>query len=428
MKYLLALLSIGFLLAVLAGCAPTVDEHHPHVIAPATAPLYVPPPPQPTDPPPMLQMPFARFIPMQERIAPADVTTLTATEFVAGIRMGWNLGNTLDANASHFNANSTVQQMETAWVSHVTTRANIEEIAAAGFNVIRIPVTWMKAVDDEMNIRADWMARVQEIVDWSLDVGMKVLLNTHHDNTIFPLRDAYMDVSTHNLERIWAQIAYHFRDYDGRLVFIGLNEPRTYNTPAEWSGGTPEERANLNILNQLFVDTVRATGGQNAYRILMVPTYAASTTSVAMRDFVLPTDTIEDRLIVALHIYAPWNFALRTGDSPEIETQWNPAQANAFTTPLREAYDLFVSQNIPVIIAEMGALNRGYEETRAEWAYDFVSFARSLSMPSVWWDNGSHGVTQQHSWGWDETFGLLNRATNTWAFPMIVDALMRAAG
>ena len=427
MRYLLALLGVGFLLAILTACAPIVEEHHSHMIAPATAPLYVPPAPTTESPPAPEPTPFVRFVPERVPVAPIVVTTVTATEFVGGVRMGWNLGNTLDANAGHLNATSTVQQMETAWVSHVTTRENIEEIAAAGFNLIRIPVTWMKAVDDDMHIRADWMARVQEIVDWSLEAGLKVLLNTHHDNNLFPLLDDYMDVSTDNLARVWTQIATCFRDYDGRLVFIGLNEPRTYGSPAEWSGGTAPERANLNILNQLFVDTVRATGGYNAYRILMVPTYAASTTSVAMRDFVLPTDTVEDRLIVALHIYAPWNFALRTGDSPEIQTHWNPAQASAFTSPLREAYNLFVSQGIPVIIGEMGALNRGYEETRAEWAYDFVAFARSLGMPSVWWDNGSFGVTQQHSWGWDETFGLLDRASNAWAFPMIVDALMRAA-
>jgi len=404
MKYVFTLLGVAILIAALTACSSNDDAYYAN----------------PTEPP------FERFIPARTPVAPIDVATASATEFVAGIRMGWNLGNTLDAHAGHLNANSTVHQMETAWVNHVTTRENIEEIAAAGFNLIRIPVTWQKAVDADMHIRADWMARVQEIVDWSLDAGLKVLLNTHHDNAIFPLRDDYMDISMHNLARIWSQIAATFRDYDGRLVFIGLNEPRTYGSPAEWSGGTAEERANLNILNQLFVDTVRATGGNNAYRILMVPTYAASTDSVAMRNFVLPADTVEDRLIVALHIYAPWNFALRTGDSPEIQTHWNPAQATAFTRPLREAYNLFVSQGVPVIIGEMGALNRGYEQTRADWAYDFVTFAQSLGMPAVWWDNGSHGVTRQHSWGWDETFGLLDRTTNTWAFPMIVDALMRA--
>jgi endoglucanase len=273
------------------------------------------------------------------------------------------------------------------------------------------------------------MARVMEIVDWAMDNEMYIVLNSHHDNTIFGLLDENISESLYAFARVWQQIAYAFRDYNERLIFEGLNEPRTYYTAAEWSGGTAEERNNLNILNQLFVDVVRASGGNNAYRVLMVPTYAASASATAQRGFVLPADTVDDRIIVSIHIYAPWEFALRTGPTGTRDT-WDATRAadtRPITDPLNLVHDIFVSQGIPVMIDEMGALNRDNEIYRAEWAYFFVSYARSLGMPSFWWDNGGYDVTRENEWGWNETFGLLNRATNTFEHPLVVDALMRAS-
>ncbi|MCL2202676.1 MAG: glycoside hydrolase family 5 protein [Defluviitaleaceae bacterium] len=368
----------------------------------------------------------------------ADFNPVTATQWVAGVRVGWNLGNTLDAHGGPggfawlgggLYANTTVAEMEYAWVNHITTRENIEAVAAAGFDTIRIPVTWFKALDEGMHIRRDWMARVHEIVGWAMDAGLKVILNTHHDEYIFHLSDAYMKASREAMIRVWQQIAYAFRDYNEQLMFEGLNEPRTIGSPAEWTGGTPEERHNLNILNQLFVDVVRASGGNNAYRVLMVPTYAASAAAVAQRALVLPTDTVPDRIVVSLHIYAPWEFALRTGPVGTQDT-WsadNPADIAPIIEPLDLAYELFVSRGIPVIIGEMGALNRGNEAYRAQWAYFFISSARALGMPSVWWDNGIAWITRENPWGgWDETFGLLNRADNTFYSELILDAIMQA--
>jgi len=228
--------------------------------------------------------------------------------------------------------------------------------------------------------------------------------------------------------RIWEQIALTFRDYNEKLIFEGLNEPRTIGSPAEWTGGTAEERNNLNILNQLFVDTIRRTGGNNAKRILMIPTYAASASEVAQRALIIPNDSVADKLIVSLHIYAPWEFALRTGPVGTVTT-WsrnNPRDTQPITAPLDLAYTLFVSRGIPVIIGEMGALNRGNIEARAEWAEFFTAHARSRGMPSFWWDNGIASVSMQHNWGWDETFGLLDRRTNQFVHPEIVEALMRA--
>ena len=437
-------------LMLLTACVSSTQAHQPIPITPPSAPTYVPAPtPRPVPP---TTAPISEYSPAvdgarllpplvlanaTEGVRSADFNEITATQWAANVGMGWNLGNTLDSHGGPGGfdwlgggvyANTTVEEMEWAWVNHITTQENIQAIADAGFNTIRIPVTWFKSLDAQMNIREDWMARVQEIVDWSLDAGLKVVLNTHHDEYIFDLRDRYMHESEYAFIRVWQQIAYRFRDYNERLMFEGLNEPRTIGTPAEWTGGTPEERHNLNILNQLFVDIVRASGGNNAYRVLMVPTYAASSAEVAQRALVIPDDIVHDRIVVSLHIYAPWEFALRTGaigtrDTWDIE---NIAEVTPITAPLQLAYELFVSEGIPVIIGEMGALNRDNEAVRAEWAYFFVSYARNLGMPSIWWDNGDPAITQEQPWGWTESFGLFYRPTNTWVHSLIVEALMRA--
>ena len=450
MKFLLTL-CVGVLLLMLAGCASYSGEHQPIPLTPPTRPVNYPAPtprpvatPQPdaaeyyTEPeglPPLFEIPpFS----MTHGYVTDDFNEKTATQWVAAITMGWNLGNTLDSHGGPggfawlgggYYRYTSVEDMELAWVGHLTTRSNIQAVAAAGFNTIRIPVTWFKALDDDLNIREDWMARVIEIVDWSLEAGLKVILNTHHDEYIFTFLDEGMQESQYYFARVWQQIAYTFRDYNEQLMFESLNEPRTIGTPGEWTGGTAEERNNLNILNQLFVDIVRDSGGNNAYRVLMVPTYAASATPVAQRALVLPYDTVQDRLVVSLHIYAPWEFALRTGDVG-IRYTWeadNASDTNPIVEPLQLAYEIFVSQGVPVIIGEMGALNRGNEAYRAEWAYFFISYARTLGMPSIWWDNGIGDVSGPNPWGsWDETFGLLDRATNTWMHPLVMEAIRRA--
>ncbi|MCL2500609.1 MAG: glycoside hydrolase family 5 protein [Defluviitaleaceae bacterium] len=424
----LFLFFIATLLFTLTACASASYASPPAEAAPPDEPTA------PIEPMPPFVIPYFSMTPGE---VTDDFNKITAAEWAANVRIGWNLGNTLDSHggARGFHwlgggvyANTSVSEMELAWVNSLTTRETIDAVAEAGFNAIRIPVTWFKALDDDYNIREDWMERVQEIVDWSLDAGLKVMLNTHHENIVISLLDENMMESQHILARIWQQIAYRFRDYDERLLFTSLNEPRTYGSAAEWSGGTPLEHKNLNILNQLFVDVVRASGGNNAYRILSVPTYAASMEGSAQRGFELPTDSVPDRLAVAMHIYAPWAFALRTGPTGTRDTWYanRIADTNPITGPLRTAHTLFVEQGIPVIIGEMGALNRDNEAYRAEWAYYFVSFARSLGMPAFWWDNGQILPSAERG-GWSETFGLLSRRTKEFSHPLVLDALMRAA-
>jgi endoglucanase len=356
---------------------------------------------------------------------------ITAVELVANIKIGWNLGNTFDAGgntATGFSwlgggiyANTSVDEMERAWVNHTTTRENIDAIKNAGFNTIRIPVTWYKACDADFNIRADWMERITEVVNYAVANDLYIILNTHHDETIFKFDNASMNESLRAFRTIWEQIAENFKHYNEKLIFEGLNEPRTRGSQSEWSGGTHQERVNLNRYYQVFVDTVRATGSNNARRKLMITPYAASAEAAAMNGLTLPNDTAPNKLIVSVHFYSPYNFALNTNRAFNSWSLTNSRDTSPIIDILTRIHSTFVRRGIPVIIGEFGAMSKDNESTRAVWAEFTVREARSRGLPCVWWDNGA--VT-----GTGELFGLLNRRDNTFYYPLIVDALMRGAG
>jgi endoglucanase len=268
---------------------------------------------------------------------------------------------------------------------------------------------------------------VREVVDYAVANDMVILLNSHHCEYDFSMLDQDLERTKEYFETIWTQIATEFKDYNEKLIFEGMNEPRTRGSGAEWRGGTAEEHNNINILNQNFVDTVRKTGGHNGKRVLLIPTYAASSSETAQKALIVPADTAKDKIAVSIHAYEPWEFALRTGHDRVVE--WsadNSSDTRPITNPLNIAYDTFVSQGVPVIMGEMGALNRDNIEYRVAWAEFYTSYAKSKGIPCFWWDPAMSHVTSANAWGgWDETFGIFNRATNEFDHPEIVDALMR---
>jgi endoglucanase len=344
----------------------------------------------------------------------------SATEFVAKIKAGWNLGNTFDSHPNNGSySTASVDSLETAWVRTKTTQATIDALVNAGFNAIRIPVTWYKVANpnDNYKIRADWITRVQEVVNYAVNKDMYIILNTHHDEDIFKFTDANVSKSLDAFGKIWKQIAEAFRGYDEKLIFEALNEPRTKGSSNEWNGGTAAERTNLNAHYQLFVDTVRASGGNNDKRFLLLNTYGASGEAAAMNGLTLPADTATNKLIASYHSYSPYNFALNTGTGAT--TAWsksNSSDTSAISSHIDRAQTTFISKGIPVIIGEFGAMNRDNLDARVEWAKYYVGYARSKGIPCFWWDNGNIS-------GSGEKFGILNRANNSFMFPEIVNAL-----
>nr|ADD82896.1 cellulase [uncultured bacterium] len=357
-----------------------------------------------TEPEPELELTVLE----NEDISPGE----SAADFVAKVKIGWNLGNTLDAHPGG----------ETSWGNPLTTRAMITAIKENGFNTIRIPVSWYHRAPKSGNyaINSDFMNRVKEVVDYAVENNLYIILNTHHDEEIFKFMDKDMDESKKAFEAVWRQIAETFKDYDYKLVFEGLNEPRTKGSDREWQGGTAEERKNLNEMHQIFVDTVRASGGNNGKRILMISTYAASVEPAAVNGLTLPVDTEENsgvnKFIVSVHSYSPYNFALNEGTGAV--KAWSASissDTRDITGWIDRVYTKFVSNGIPVIGGEFGALNRNNEDDRAAWAEFYVSEAGKRGIKCIWWDDGGN-------------FRLFNRASRQFYFPKIHAALMRGAG
>ena len=353
---------------------------------------------------------------------PQPFNDITAAQLVAKIKIGWNLGNTLDTNdLTWLPANPTVAQMETAWSNPVTTKANITALKNAGFNAIRIPVSWDKAVDSNYNIREDWMKRVTEVVNYAVDNDMYILLNTHHDEHTFKFTNAEIDKSLAAFKKIWEQIADNFKNYNEKLIFEGLNEPRTIGSDYEWTGGTAEEHTNLNKYYPIFVDVVRKSGGNNNKRILMINTYAAWINETAVNGLTLPTnDTVSNKLVVSIHAYQPFDFAYNQNPK-STWSKTDTSDTNAIHDAIQPAYDKFVSKGIPVIIGEFGSVNKNNIAARTEWAEYYVSYARSKGIPCFYWDNG---VSNPNQYEGAEAFAIFNRNNNTWHFQQIVTALM----
>jgi len=359
---------------------------------------------------------------------PQPFNDITAAELVAGIRVGWNLGNTLEAydnGEGWLPPTSSVQQLETAWGNPVTTKANITAIKNAGFNAIRLPVTWTKAASGAPNytIRADWMARIVEVVNYAVDNDMYILLNTHHDEEhVYGFLNSDAAAGQAAYGKIWEQIADTFKNYNEKLIFEGLNEPRTKGSANEWSGGTPEEHSNLNAYYQIFVDKVRASGGNNGKRILQINTYASRYEAAAVDGLVLPTDTAANKLIAAFHMYEPFTFCYNQTGSVAAWSADNPSDTATINQAMDRWYNKFVQNGIPVIIGECGTQNKNNTSARAAWTEYYFGYAWSKGIKCFLFDNGL--TAAGGSSAAEEAFGVFKRSNNTFDYPEIVAALL----
>lgn len=342
-----------------------------------------------------------------------EMETLTAMDVVSEMKIGWNLGNTMDSLNSNLVKKMPPENWETAWGNPVTSKELIDAVMAKGFNVIRIPVSWNDhiLVAENWKIEESWLDRVQEIVDYAYDNGAYVILNTHHESWY----ETYYDKEERSAEiltAVWSQIAERFQDYNEHLIFEGLNEPRKIGTDVEWNGGDQEGWDVVNDLNRVFVKTIRESGGNNPYRILMIPAYGANGWE-GIKHLEIPDD---NKIIVSVHAYEPYDFALNV----QGRGTWDQDTTN-IDTIINSLDTLFISKGIPVVIGEIGAMYKnveGNEEERAAWAEYYVSKAAEKGIPCVWWDNGAFE-------GNGELFGLIDRKTCEWKYPLVVEGLMK---
>src|SRR5690606_25288559 len=266
--------------------------------------------------------------------------------------VGWNVGNSLDAVGG-----------ETVWGNPLISQQLIDAVKAAGFNTVRIPIAWSNYVeegDDAYIISEAGLTRVEEVVNYVLDNDMFAMINIHWDGGW--LQPTYDDEEYANdrLEKMWKQIAIHFRDYDYHLIFAGTNE-----VMVEGDYGTPTEEYYTvqNGFNQTFISTVRATGGRNAYRYLTVQGFNTNIDHT-VNFAVLPTDTIENRMLMEVHYYDPYEFALVIDNNDarqwgsiatELSATAGWGNEDLLETQFQQMYDNFVSEGVVVILGEYGA-------------------------------------------------------------------------
>ncbi|MBE6846582.1 MAG: glycoside hydrolase family 5 protein [Ruminococcus sp.] len=336
----------------------------------------------------------------------------SAMEFVANIKLGWNLGNTLDSTSNYANS---AYGFETAWGNPYTTKAMIDAVKAAGFNTVRVPVSWGQKMGSgpDYKVNEEWMNRVYEVVGYVLDNDMYCILNSHHDTDWQVPSYSNLDAQKAQLSALWTQIGQKFGHFDEHLIFETMNEPRLVGHQDEWNGGTAEARAVVNEMNAAALSAIRASGGNNDKRFVMMPGYCASPIASVVNDIVLPDD---DHLIVSIHAYTPYDFALNANGT----SNWDQGSGSyEIVQNFERVKSKFISKGIPVIVGEFGAVNKNNLSERVEWVEYYVKTAASYGIPCVWWDNNLFN-------GNGENFGLVNRSSCRVEYPEIMEAMLRA--
>nr|AGM71677.1 beta-1,3-1,4-glucanase [Caldicellulosiruptor sp. F32] len=367
------------------------------------------------------------------KIASRKIPNNAALKFVKDMKIGWNLGNTFDAAFENPSFDDELLY-ETAWCGVKTTKQMIDTVKKAGFNTIRIPVSWHNHVTgSNFTISKRWLDRVQQVVDYAMKNKMYVIINIHHDimpGYYYP-NSQHLQTSIKYVKSIWTQVATRFKNYNDHLIFEAVNEPRLTGSRFEWwlDMNNPECRdavEAINKLNQVFVDTVRSTGGNNVSRYLMVPGYAAAPEYVLIDEFKIPKDSskYKNRIIISVHAYRPYNFALQAPNESGSVSEWSVNSEESrrdIDYFMDKLYDKFVSKGIPVVIGEFGARDKnGNLQSRVEFAAYYVRAARARGITCCWWDNNAF-------YGNGENFGLLDRKTLKWVYPEIVSAMMKYA-
>lgn len=346
------------------------------------------------------------------------IRDITAAELASEMTIGWNVGNSLDAIGLDQGMDS-----ETCWGNPQINEILIHSVKEAGFNTLRIPVTWQGHFGEapDYKIDGEWIARVKEVVDYAIGNDMYAIINLHHDGAdtdaswLTP-EPADEDAMVGQFAKIWEQIAEYFEGYDEHLLFAGMNEfHHGYGNP------TPEYLALTDRLNQTFVDTVRASGGNNEKRILIVQAY--NTNAEQSLKMTVPTDTASNKLMVEFHFYDPWNFAgSGQGDWGVNGTKPKDWGNESWVDSVFErAKAQFVDNGIPVVIGEYGAvLNKdGYSDFRRYYIEYVTKSAKDNGLIPIYWDNGYDGTN-------GEGFALFSRALGGKLHEDIHEGIMRA--
>lgn len=330
---------------------------------------------------------------------------LTALEATRLMGNGINLGNTLEACDNNVGIKTnTPLSYETHWGQPKTTQAMIDGMKAAGFDTIRIPVAWMTNAthlyEGDYTIDADYMDRVEEVVCYARKAGMYVIINDHWDGGWYGMFGSESAetraLAMEAYKGMWQQIAERFRDYSDYLIFESANEELggrfDENSPLYCSDSvvtylTDDERYALtNEINQTFVDVVRATGGNNATRFLLIAGYSTNIDQTCDDRFQMPKDTVDSKLMVSVHYYDPWSYC---GASSAVSaTKWGKVSDYEYMDQQLAKMTKFTEAGYGVVIGEYGALpcSDGLKDNTLAYHTAFLDACTKYNLTNCLWD------------------------------------------
>ena len=330
---------------------------------------------------------------------------LTALEATRLMGNGINLGNTLEACDNNVGIKTnTPLSYETHWGQPKTTQAMIDGMKAAGFDTIRIPVAWMTNAthlyEGDYTIDADYMDRVEEVVRYARKAGMYVIINDHWDGGWYGMFGSESAetraLAMEAYKGMWQQIAERFRDYSDYLIFESANEELggrfDENSPLYCSDSVvtylndDERYALTNEINQTFVDVVRATGGNNAARFLLIAGYSTDIDQTCDDRFQMPKDTADSKLMVSVHYYDPWSYC---GASSAVSaTKWGKVSDYEYMDQQLAKMTKFTEAGYGVVIGEYGALpcSDGLKDNTLAYHTAFLDACTKYDLTNCLWD------------------------------------------
>ena len=330
---------------------------------------------------------------------------LTALEATRLMGNGINLGNTLEACDNNVGIKTnTPLSYETHWGQPKTTQAMIDGMKAAGFDTIRIPVAWMTNAthlyEGDYTIDADYMDRVEEVVRYARKAGMYVIVNDHWDGGWYGMFGSESAetraLAMEAYKGMWQQIAERFRDYSDYLIFESANEELggrfDENSPLYCSDSVvtylndDERYALTNEINQTFVDVVRATGGNNATRFLLIAGYSTDIDKTCDDRFQMPKDTADSKLMVSVHYYDPWSYC---GASSAVSaTKWGKVSDYEYMDQQLAKMTKFTEAGYGVVIGEYGALpcSDGLKDNTLAYHTAFLDACTKYNLTNCLWD------------------------------------------
>ncbi|MDQ8737661.1 cellulase family glycosylhydrolase [Paenibacillus sp. LHD-38] len=320
--------------------------------------------------------------------------------YVEAMQPGWNLGNTFDATGVD----------ETSWGNPRVTKQLIKHIASQGYKSIRIPITWDHRMGEAPDYTIDpaFLDRVEEVVDWSLDAGLYVMINLHHDSWLWVNRmGSEHDVVLARYNAAWTQIAEKFKNESKKLSFESINEPRFSDG---WGGNGEANFAMLHELNASFHEIVRASGGNNSERPLVLPTLETNANQDRLDALVDTFAELNDpNLIATVHYYGFWPFSVNIAGF----TRFNEETKNDIVQTFDRVYNTLVAKGIPVILGEYGLLgfdkNTGTIEQgeKLKFFEYLLHYIQERGITHMLWDNGQHLDRSQLKWNDPQLHGML---------------------